>query len=53
MCQDSAEEGKSSAAWDQQGHFMDQATLDLGVEEWTWVNWVKATAPQIGKRKPC
>lgn len=33
MCQDSAEEGRSSAAWDQQGHFMDQATLDLGVEE--------------------
>ena len=33
MCQDSTEEGRSSAAWDHQGHFMDQATLGLGFEE--------------------
>ena len=51
MCQDSTEEGRSRVAWDHQGHFMDQATLDLGFEEWTWVNWVKATAPQIKVRE--
>ena len=33
MCQDSTEEGRSRVAWDHQGHFMDQATLDLGFEE--------------------